>query len=55
MIARLILAAVLLAVLAQVAVPLAYALVPVLKGVAVLALAAAGLWLIGSGAFNHRM
>ena len=49
--ARLILAAVVLVLLAQFAVPLAYALQPILEGFAVLALALVGLWLIASAHF----
>lgn len=54
MAARLILAAVALVLLAQFAVPLAYALQPILEGVAVLAVAGAGLWLIVSGPLRRR-
>ncbi|MEX2447506.1 MAG: hypothetical protein WD404_02040 [Solirubrobacterales bacterium] len=53
MVARLILAAVVLVVLAQFVVPLAYALQPILEGVGVLALALAGLWLIASAPFRR--
>ena len=55
MVARLILAAVVLVLLAQFAVPLAYALQPILEAVAVLAVAFAGFWLIVSAPFRRRM
>lgn len=53
-ITRLVLAAIVLVVLAQLAVPLAHSLKPLLEGVGVLALALAGLWLIVSAPFRRR-
>lgn len=53
-VARLVLAAIALVVLAQLAVPIARSLVPLLEGVGVLALAFAGLWLIASAPFRRR-
>lgn len=53
--ARLIVAAVVLVMLAQFAVPIAYALQTILEGAAVLALALAGLWMIASAPFRRWM
>jgi hypothetical protein len=55
MAARLILAAVVLVLLAQLAIPLAYAVRPILEGTAVLAIAGLGLWLIVSAPFRRWM
>lgn len=50
---RLVVTAVVLVVLAQLAMPLARTMQPLLEGVGVLALALAGLWLVASAPFRR--